>query len=235
MDEIFEVETPFRKFPLTSSTALMYDRSIHPGLKLGVPAVLVLAFALFLSSNLSIGASVDLLLTRADGSRITPVINIYSFSLGSTISEMAKAGVYLLMMLIVFCSGIWPYAKLVLMAACWVTSTRRLPPVRREKILYLLDSLGKFSLIDAYVLVLMMVAFRYNLDFEGVGALNVYVTPKYGFYSFLFATIVSLVSGHVVLFLHRKTMIPSIPVYSGRKESLSRHVFDDKRGRGLVR
>jgi hypothetical protein len=30
-------------------------------------------------------------------------------------------------------------------------------------------------------------------------------------------------------------MIPSIPVYSGRKESLSRHVFDDKRGRGLVR
>lgn len=235
LDEILEVETPFRKFPFTSSTSLMYHPSIHPGLTFGVPAVLAFSFILFLSSNISVGTSVDLLLTRADGTSITPVINIYAFSLGSTISEMAKAGVYMLMLLITFCSGVWPYAKIVLMVASWVTSTRRLSPVRREKILYLVDALGKFSLIDAYVLVLMMVAFRYKLEFEGVGALNVYVTPKYGFYSFLFATIVSLVSGHAVLFLHRKTMIPSIPVYSGRKESLSRHVFDDKRGRGLVR
>lgn len=235
LDEILEVETPFRKFPFTSSTSLMYHPSIHPGLKFSVPAVLAFAFILFLSSNISIGTSVDLILTRADGSNITPVINVYSFSLGSTISEMAKAGVYMLMLLITFCSGVWPYAKIVLMVASWVTSTRRLSPVRREKILYLVDALGKFSLIDAYVLVLMMVAFRYNLEFEGVGALNVYVTPKYGFYSFLFATIVSLVSGHAVLFLHRKTMIPLIPVDSGRRESLSRHVFDDKRGRGLVR
>jgi hypothetical protein len=235
MDEILEVETPFRKFPLTSSTSLMYHPSIHPGLKFGVPAVLAFTFMLFLSSNITVGASVDLLLTRADGSKLTPVINIYAFSLGSTLREMAKAGVYMLMLLIAFCSGIWPYAKIVLMVASWVTSTQRLSPVMREKILYLLDALGKFSLIDAYVLVLMMIAFRYNLEFEGVGALNVYVTPKYGFYSFLFATIVSLISGHGVLFLHRKTMIPSIPVYSGRKESLSRHVFDDKRGRGLVR
>ena len=235
MDDNLEIDTSMRKYPLTSSSSLMYHPTIHTALKLGVPAVLALAFVLFFSSNLSIGASVDLLLSRANGTNLTPVVNIYAFSLGSTISEMAKAGVWLLMLLIVFCSGIWPYAKLILMIACWITSTRRLPPVKREKILYLLDSLGKFSLIDAYVLVLMMVAFRYNLEFEGVGALDVYVTPKYGFYSFLFATVISLVGGHLVLFLHRRTMIPFIPVYSGRKESLSRHVFDDKRGRGLVR
>jgi len=235
MDENLEVETPRRKFPLASSSSLMYHPSIHPAVKYGFPAVLVLAFTLFLSSNIAVGASVDLLVTRANGNNLTSLINIYAFSLGSTMREMVQAGVYLLMLLILFCSGIWPYVKLILMMVSWIASTRRLSPIKREKVLYLLDSLGKFSLIDAYVLVLMMVAFRYNLEVEGVGELNVYVTPKYGFYSFLFATIISLISGHSMLFLHRRTMLPSIPVYSGRYESLSKHIFDDKHGRGLVK
>jgi len=148
---------------------------------------------------------------------------------------MWRAGVYMLMLLIWFCSGVWPYVKLILMLVCWITSTRRLPPIKREKILYLLDALGKFSLIDTYVLVLMMVAFRYHLEVAGTGALDVYVTPKFGFYSFLVATIVSLVSGHAILFLHRRSTLPVIPVYSGRYESLSRHIFDDKHGRGLLK
>ena len=54
-------------------------------------------------------------------------------------------------------------------------------------------------------------------------------------YSFLFATIISLVSGHCMLFAHRRTMLPSIPIYSGRYESLAKHIFDDKHGRGLVK
>ena len=234
MDDVLEVEMP-RKFSLASSSSLMNHPSINPAVKYGFPVVIALAFILFFASNLSIGASVDLQVSRANGKHVTSLINIYAFSLISTMREMINAGVYMLMLLILFCSGIWPYVKLVLMMASWIASTRRLPPVKREKILYLLDSLGKFSLIDCYVLVLMMVAFRYNLDVEGVGSLNVYVTPKFGFYSFLFATIISLISGHLMLFFHRKTMIPSIPVYSGRYESLSKHVFDDKSGRGLVK
>ncbi len=235
LDEKLEVEMTMRKLPFTSSTSLMYHSSIHPSLKYGFPAILIVAFVLFLSSNISIGASVDLLITRADGSSLTSPFNIYAFSLGSTFKEMAQAGVYMLLLLILFCSGVWPYVKLVLMMVSWTASTRRLPPVRREKLLYMLDSLGKFSLIDAYVLVLMMVAFRYKLEVEGVGSLNVFVTPKYGFYSFLFATIISLIGGHAILYLHRRTSKPFIPVYSGRKESLAKHVFDDKRGRGLVK
>jgi uncharacterized paraquat-inducible protein A len=235
MNEVLEVESPPRKFPFASSSSLMFHPSIHPTIKYGFPGILALALVLFIASNATVGASVDLIVTKANGMNLTSLINIYAFSLGSTMREMAQAGVYLLMLLILFCSGVWPYIKVFVLFLCWITSTRRLPPVRREKILYLLDSLGKFSLIDAYVLVLMMVAFRYQLEVENLGQLNVYVTPKFGFYSFLFATIVSLVSGHAMLFFHRKAMIPRIPVYSGRRESLGKHIFDDKHGRGLVR
>lgn len=38
-----------------------------------------------------------------------------------------------------------------------------------------------------------------------------------------------------MLFMHRKTLIPTIPIYSGRHESLSKHIFEDKHGRGLVK
>ena len=235
MDEVMEVETHPHKFPLSSSTSLMYHPSINNTLKYGFPVVLALTIVLLLSSNLSIGASVDLQVTKSNGQSLTSLINIYQFSLKSTLGEMWRAGVYMLMLLIWFCSGVWPYVKLILMLVCWITSTRRSPPIKREKILYLLDALGKFSLIDTYVLVLMMVAFRYNLEVAGTGSLDVYVTPKFGFYSFLFATIVSLVSGHAILFLHRRSTLPAIPVNSGRYESLSTHVFDDKHGRGLLK
>ena len=234
LDEVLEVDSPPKKFPLASSSSLMYHPSIQSGTKFGFPTVIVFAFVLFIASNISIGTTVDMVVTNTNGQQVASA-NIYAFSLGSTLHEMYQAGVYLLMILILFCSGIWPYVKLLALLFCWMSSTRRLPPVKREQILYLLDSLGKFSLIDAYVLVLMMVAFRYGLEIEDMGAINVYTTPTFGFYSFLFATIMSLISGHVMLFLHRRTLVPRIPIYSGRHESLSKHIFEDKHGRGLVK
>jgi len=236
INEVMEVESPLRqKAIVSSSSSLMYHPSIHNILRYVFPIVLSLTIILLLTSNLSTGASVDLQVTKVNGQSLIQSINIYEFSLSSTLGEMWRAGVYMLMLLIWLCSGVWPYVKLILMIICWVTSTKTLPPIKREKILYLLDCLGKFSLVDAYVLVLMMVAFRYNLEVAGVGAVDVYVAPKYGFYSFLFVTIVSLFSGHAMLFLHRRSTLPSIPVDSGRYESLSKHVYDDKRGRGLLK
>lgn len=176
LDEVLEVESTPRKFPLASSSSLMYHPSIQPVIKKGLPVAIALAMILLIASNISIGTSVDLVVTGADGQQVTSA-NIYAFSLGSTLTEMYQAGVYFLMLLILLCSGVWPYVKLLALLCCWMASTRRLPPVKREKILYLLDSLGKFSLIDAYVLVLMMVAFTYELDIGSVGAINVYTTP----------------------------------------------------------
>ena len=171
---VLEVEAPKSMLPLASSSSLMMHPTVPDHIKYGLPGILAVAIVLLLSSNLTTGASVDLLITKADGGSLTSLVNIWAFSLGSTLKEMVQAGVYLLMLLILFCSGIWPYIKLVLLFGCWFASTRRLTLVEREKALYLLDCLGKFSLIDAYVLVLMMVAFRYNLSVAGVGALDVY-------------------------------------------------------------
>ena len=51
-----------------------------------------------------------------------------------------------------------------MMLACWVLPPKYLVAKKREKMLIVLDTLGKWSLIDAYMLIMMTVSFRYSLD-----------------------------------------------------------------------
>jgi hypothetical protein len=74
---------------------------------------------------------------------------------------MWQAEVYPLAILIAVFSGGWPYLKLLLMLVCWFMPLNKLKLKYREKLLVFLDAMGKWSLIDAYVLVLMVVAFRF--------------------------------------------------------------------------
>jgi hypothetical protein len=62
------------------------------------------------------------------------------------------------------------------------------------------DALGKWSLIDAFVMVLFRVAFRFRAqtrDDDAWAAVDVRVAPKWGFHAFVLATVVSLGVGHV--------------------------------------
>jgi len=76
----------------------------------------------------------------------------------------------------------------------------------QEQSLLTLDALGKFSLVDSYVLILFVVAFRFQMKNNDNLKLDVYVSPESGFFSFLVASCLSLILGHAVLFFHRKTM-----------------------------
>jgi hypothetical protein len=76
----------------------------------------------------------------------------------------------------------------------------------QERRLLTLDAMGKYSLVDNYVLILFVVAFRFHLGISDNLSIDAYVTPVYGFFSFLFATCLSLVLGHTVLYFHRKSM-----------------------------
>lgn len=81
----------------------------------------------------------------------------------------------------------------------------------------MLDAMGKWSLIDSFVLILMMVAFHFRLappvtDKTPAGSIffEAYVEPHFGFYSFLIATMLSLVLTHLVIKLHDITLEDSM-------------------------
>eukprot|EP01041_Mallomonas_annulata_P024685 gene24685-45516_t len=116
---------------------------------------------------------------------------------------MWQAGVYPLAILIAFFSGAWPYIKLTGMLLACTLPVRYWSMERRESILVWLDCLGKWSLVDVFVLVLLMSAFHMKVPVSDNLDIFVHVEPDIGFYTFLTATISSLCLSHVVLALVR--------------------------------
>jgi hypothetical protein len=116
-----------------------------PGLiRFLVPMLIVGTLTLLLSSNVSVGASVDLSLYF--NGRFVEIPSLFKFSLASTVSELYGAHIYLLLAIVVVFSGIWPYVKLASLLQVWMVPT--LSPSELEKRLLMLDALGKFSLVS---------------------------------------------------------------------------------------
>ena len=196
-----------------------------------VPFILCLNVYCFIYANLHVGASVNAKIDAVGRTFTTP--SLFEFTLANTIDDMWKAGVYPLSILVALFSGAWTYLKLMLMMICWLFPTRWLPPERRETLLMALDALGKWSLLDTFVLGLMLVAFRVTIANGGaefpvrVFAIDILVTPGDGFYYFLLATVGSLLTTHLVVHYHRKaeTRHNVWNVEGGNTEALCNHAY----------
>lgn len=195
-----------------------------------VPLVLASNAALFVWSAINVGAGVKIRVQA--GSVVETVPSIFDFALGNTIKDMWEAGVYPLSLLVAVFSGAWPYLKLILMGMCWLFPIGWMGVGKRETMLRFLDALGKWSLIDAYVMSLMLVAFRFSVGNPGSEIpvsffqADVFVEPDTAFYTFLCATIVSLITTHVVLHYHRHSEAERRLPTGGECESLRNHTFD---------
>merc|ERR1711959_243720 len=172
--------------------------------------------AMFVWSNAGAGAAVYAFITDTEGVQHKLAL-IKTFTLFGTVTEMWAAHVYALSVLIAVLSGIWPYVKLFGVALASCLSSKWVSVERRGFILSITDALGKWSLLDAYVLMMMTVAFRltwstpsrYAKDPDTHPAIfDVLVQPELGCYVFLTATNLSLVVCHVASAFHRQATEP---------------------------
>lgn len=199
--------------------SLARNQKLPIGLRAGIPILVFANAILFISSNAGSGASIFVDIS-AGGENLFPALPpAFDFSLVNTIVEMAQGKVWLLVFVIGFFSGVWPYVKLGMMLCCWFIPANKLSVPRRHKLLEFLDAFGKWSLVDTYVLVLFVVAFSINMECgtavsptfaavceaAGVGdaLFKLYVLPTMGFHTFLIATLMSLINGLVMSTCHR--------------------------------
>lgn len=77
---------------------------------------------------------------------------------------MWLAGSEVLSTLVALFSGVWHYMKLVLMLISFFLLTSILSHKRREKILIVLDATGKFSFLDTYIMIMMIVVFHFHVE-----------------------------------------------------------------------
>lgn len=204
----------------------------HPGIgcvyRYGVVFLTWGCISLFIFSNTNVGAGVYLLLSTPESSIRLP--DLFEFGLANSVHDMWNAGVYPLSLMIAVFSGAWPYLKLLIVLVCWSFPVTVLSCKRREWLLMVIDALGKWSLIDSFVMVLMLVAFRFHVGAAagaGGSSVDVYVEPGVGIYTFVGATMLSLLISHVALYFHRR-MKPNYKVLSyslDDKDALRSHHF----------
>eukprot|EP01113_Clastostelium_recurvatum_P017054 TRINITY_DN1997_c0_g1_i2.p1 TRINITY_DN1997_c0_g1~~TRINITY_DN1997_c0_g1_i2.p1 ORF type:complete len:1061 (-),score=196.82 TRINITY_DN1997_c0_g1_i2:41-3223(-) len=214
---------------------LVLDPSMYMVVRYSLLFLILVNIGLFLTSNTSNGAAVYIML-KYDYGETVMLPPLFKFGLSSTVRDMWSAQVYPLSILVAVFSGGWPYLKLGLMLLCWVLPPSILPVRVRGRLLWLVDALGKWSLVDSLVLVLFMGAFHFVIvppvtENTPAGAISVisYVLPMIGYYTFLCGTILSLFLSHILVFLHRRIVEPAGPEPYGH-ETLSQRVFGHRAG-----
>jgi hypothetical protein len=175
----------------------------------GMPVIIAGNIGLFLSGHLSLGATVNIEASIA-GETIK-VDEFFEFSMAKSTIDIWNAGGKELAILILIFSGIWPYTKQLMTLALWFTPPSWVSISRRGSILLWLDWLAKWSMIDIFVLVISIAAFRVSIQSpdvaflpEGFYSVDLLVVPLWGLYANMLAQLVSQISSHVVIHYQRK-------------------------------
>jgi hypothetical protein len=144
---------------LNAATLSMFASPEIPKLLRWVmPLIIVGNILFFLSGHLSLGATVNIEAELA-GEKFR-VDKFFEFSMARSTVDIWNAGGKALAIIILVFSGIWPYTKQLMTLAIWFMPPTRLSVSHRESILLWLDRLGKWSMIDIFVLVISIAAFR---------------------------------------------------------------------------
>lgn len=190
------------------SLALAEHPSIPLSARIAVPIVLFTTVGLFAFSNASTGAKVQM---TASVFKIELFrFSLFDFSLVNTVTDMWKAKVYPLSLVVAIWSGVWPYLKALLMLTCWFSPPALLKPDDRRRMLLALDILGKWALIDLFLMLMMTVAFHFDINtvtinhrLDNLVDVNIVVSSELGLFTFVTAVALSLVGNHILLAFHR--------------------------------
>ena len=135
-----------------------------------------------------------------------------------SVSDFWQSEAYSLSILIAAFSGIWPYIKLILLGFCWIIPMKQ---SNREGIIIFLDQMGKFSYIDLFVSLYMIVSFYVSItkELKGYGInIKVVVEPDIGLNTFVIGTAISMIFSHFFLYLDAKYAKPHIKRLRNRQK-----------------
>lgn len=163
---------------------------ISPILRYGVPIFILATLGLLLASDIGSGVAAYRLLETNDPLIPNSQALLLKASVFTSISALWRTGSYALVFLIVIASISWPFVKLLLSLFAWLVPFRS--PQRRERLLAIMDALGKWSFVDMVVFSEIVVVFRATIPLGGP-VLQVYIVPLWGIFGFLTATMLSLV------------------------------------------
>eukprot|EP00439_Symbiodinium_sp_Y106_P063351 s2963_g9.t2 len=210
-----------------NKSSLAACQAIPRGLSLGYPFFLVSTMFLFLFSDLGLGTVINVIFQA--GSEHMKIGPAFSFSVLTLSRDSLRGGAWLLALLIVGLSGVWPFVKLALLLHVWLAPTTR---PRRTKVLLFLDEYGKYSLVDSWLAILALCAFDIKWFGEEKGSVEVSVqvtpVPMLPFFTFVIATVLSLVLGHIATESNRRSLQETAPPLRSSSRNISGNISESE-------
>jgi hypothetical protein len=145
-----------------ATTSLFLSPEIPKFVRVLVPIVLLGNIGLFLSGHLSPAVSVNGLVSIAGDTYREE--SFFEFSIATGTVNLWIAGGRELAILILLFSGVWPYMKQLISLALWFLPPRILSSHKRGQIYLWLDFLAKWSMVDIFTLLIILVAFRVTVE-----------------------------------------------------------------------
>jgi len=127
---------------------------------------------------------------------------VYEIKFFAAIEDAWKNDAKLLAIIVVLFSGIWPYAKNVALGLAWYLP---LTPSQRMSVLVWLRRLGKYTLVDIYVVALILVGVLLEMTVGGVPVV-VKGEPRLAIISFLVATLWEFIHIEWMYFYHESCL-----------------------------
>lgn len=198
---------------LSKSTKSLATSPVVPFyIRIAMPLIIFGNIGLFLSGHLSLGATVTIKASIAGEELL--VGEFFKFSMAYSVSEMWAAGAKSLAVLILIFSGVWPYTKQLVTLVLWFLPTRWCSTVRRGKIFLWLDCMAKWSMVDVFVLLCTLAAFRISIESpnglaflpDGFYSIDLMVIPLWGLYANMLAQVLSQISSHLIIHYHRRVV-----------------------------
>jgi len=211
---------------------------IPVAMRMLIPIIIIINILLFISGHLSLGATVKLALDLM-GEKVH-VDGFFTFSMAKSTIDMYNAGAVELAVLLVIFSGVWPYLKQLIVLFLWFAPVSLVSPKRRGGVFETLDSLGKWSALDIYVLVVALIAFRLSIKPpksqvhpEGLYNVNLFVVPMVGLYANLLAQVLSQIISHYIIYANRNVIAAARQAYESKESTKQPDVVSHNQYTGL--
>jgi len=192
-----------------TTTSMIRNKDIPWLIRYSMPVIVVINILLFISGHLSLAGGVGMTFDLAGDS--IKVSGMKTLSIGGTTQILWRMGLYIPAIMIGAFSIVWPYLKQLVNLFLWILPPTKLPTSFRGSVLLWLDILGKWSIVDVFIMIVLIIGLRSSifsprLDFlpDDLYKIDLYVTPMWGMYANTIAQILSQICSHVYIHYHRK-------------------------------
>lgn len=137
-----------------------------------------------------------------EGQLNEPVV-VYEITFIKSVEDAWNGEAYAIAFVVVLFSGVWPYAKNVVMFVSWFVPMRS---STRSKVLKNLTRLAKWSLVDVFAIIIILVGVRIDRQVTDDLRLLVFAESRMAIYTFCIAALWDLMQGEWMRWMHLKTI-----------------------------